>query len=151
MLLYSQLAAGHISHVGEYMKYKDSLKAHLKACALDLHKIEEVAQNRSSWRATCRKATEKFEAGRIQTLERKSDTRKQHASTYSLSPFPLLLRLIVLRASSVVHHGFDSTILIDDICLVIFDDSVHHYLYSISSLLLMPVNRSSRYSSSGHT
>jgi len=110
MLLKSQLQ--WLEHGGQQKRYRDSLKACLKACALDPHKIEELAQDRSTWTATCGKAIEKFEAGRIQTLERKREVGKQHtvqAPTVRLL-LSLLLRPVVPRdAPSVVRHGFNST------------------------------------------
>jgi len=73
MLLYGQLATDQRSCGGQYKRYKYSQKARLKACVLDLHKIEELARDRLSSRATCRKAVEKFEADCIQTLKKKGN------------------------------------------------------------------------------
>jgi len=82
-------------------RYKDSLKTRLKACVLDPHKIEELAQDRSSRRTTYRKAIEKFETDHIQTLEIKREIRKEHAIASSASaPSIAAIRSVVPRASS---------------------------------------------------
>ncbi|XP_063389107.1 tachykinin-like peptides receptor 86C [Cydia fagiglandana] len=51
-VLYSELAVGKRKHGGQHLRYKDVLKRHLSACAIDPEHWEELAGRRSSWRST---------------------------------------------------------------------------------------------------
>ena len=77
-VLYSQLAHGTRSCGGQYKRYKDTLKANLKACNIPTADLEDRAMDRDGWRNECRKAVESFEFRRVQNLKEKRHRRKLH-------------------------------------------------------------------------
>ncbi|KAI8440933.1 hypothetical protein MSG28_009230 [Choristoneura fumiferana] len=76
-VLYSELAEGKRKHGGQHLRFKDVLKRHLNACAIDPECWEELAAGRSSWRSTISKGIELFEEGRLTALDVKRQLRKE--------------------------------------------------------------------------
>ena len=79
-VFFSQLAHGSRSCGGQYKRYKDTLKANLKACDIPANELESLALDRSSWRTTCREAIEKHETKRIGQLKDKRRQRKNQTA-----------------------------------------------------------------------
>ena len=66
-LLYGELLEGTRSVGGQKKRYKDQLKATLKACNIPPDQLETLASNRSLWRSTTKQAVEFFEDSRTTT------------------------------------------------------------------------------------
>ena len=67
--LYGQLADGTRSIGGQLKRFKDGLKANLKACGIPPMELESLARDRSQWRASCSDAIAEFENSRISCLK----------------------------------------------------------------------------------
>ena len=88
MTFYSQLTNGTRSCGGQFKRYKDALKANLKACSIPADELESRASNRDSWRAECKESVGRFEANRIELLKGKRQQRKeQHSQPAATSDF----------------------------------------------------------------
>ena len=61
-------------------RYKDTLKANMKACDIPTADLESLVLDRNSWRTTCREAIAKFESNRIGLLKEKRQRRKLKAA-----------------------------------------------------------------------
>jgi hypothetical protein len=68
-VFYSELADGKRNRGGQFLRYKDVLKRHLKAC-------EELAYMRPEWRNKVRKGVASFEVARLEHLDQKRHLRK---------------------------------------------------------------------------
>ena len=88
-LLYGELVQGKRSHGGQKKRYKDSLKATLKACNIDPYKWEETALDRSAWRQQTKAGVTQFEADRITEQKRKREVRKASNASTDPSSIPL--------------------------------------------------------------
>ena len=76
-LLYGQLAHGNRNPGGQKKRYKDQLRCSLKACGIQKENLEQLAEDRSSWRSLCHISINNFEAQRSQTLDQKRSRRHQ--------------------------------------------------------------------------
>jgi hypothetical protein len=75
MIFYGQLEQGARCHGRPLKRYKNVLKANMKACSIEPKELEMLVADRSAWRATCRDAVQDFESDRVQALQEK---RTQH-------------------------------------------------------------------------
>ena len=57
-LFYAELSTGQRHVGGQRERYKDTLKATLKAYDIPVQKWQALAQDRSAWRAASRKGTQ---------------------------------------------------------------------------------------------
>ena len=71
--------ANDLNEEGWASKYKDTLKATLKAYDIPVHKWQAFAQDRSAWRAASQEGTQLFEADRLRNLDTKRWARKNRA------------------------------------------------------------------------
>jgi hypothetical protein len=79
-VFYSQLVHGSRTSGGQMKRYKDTLKANMKACDIPTADLESLVLDRNSWRTTCREAIAKFESNRIGLLKEKRQRRKLKAA-----------------------------------------------------------------------
>ena len=63
-VLYGELVQGRRLQGGQKKRYKDFLKVTLKKCHINPNELEVLAQDRASWRRTCRLGLEKLEQDR---------------------------------------------------------------------------------------
>ena len=75
-LFFGELTAGTRSRGGQKKRYKDSAKASMKDLSIDPALFEELANDRSSWRALLKTGSANFEAMRISAAVAKRDARK---------------------------------------------------------------------------
>ena len=85
MLLYGQLKHGHRDQGRPVKRYKDTLKANLKSCDINVNSWEDVATDRALWRHQCMLGAKTFESNRAAALQEKRARRKQ--STVSVDSF----------------------------------------------------------------
>jgi len=83
-LLFGELQCGIRTPGGPKKRFKDTLKASLKAFSINASTWEQAAQNRSEWRAALHNGAEAYEAERIATAVKKRQARK-----LSSEPCPL--------------------------------------------------------------
>lgn len=76
-LLYGQLEEGKRHQGGPKMRFKDSLKNHLKICSINTSTFETLASDRAQWRRSCSVSTQRFEVSRIQAAIVRRRHRKQ--------------------------------------------------------------------------
>ena len=79
-LLYGELQHGKRSQGRPKLRYKDGLKATLKAFSIKDEQLEGLAVNRDAWRATVHKGAASCEADRIKTAEQRRQKRKDKAN-----------------------------------------------------------------------
>jgi len=80
-LLYGELSTGSRTHGGQKKRFKDSLKVSLKSFNIDTDTWEELAQNRSSWRAQVSKGAMSAEENRTGTAKEKRHLRKTRSTS----------------------------------------------------------------------
>ena len=76
-IFYSQLREGSRKRGGQKKRYKDTLKANLKKCSINVSTWESDAKEKDFWRSTTYDAAELFESRRREELEEKRRTRKE--------------------------------------------------------------------------
>ena len=67
-LLYGELSQGNRKRGRPKKRYKDAVKANLKACGIQPKSLEETAEDRSTWRSTVHDAIAYFEDSRSEKL-----------------------------------------------------------------------------------
>ena len=77
-LLYGRLSAG-TSRQGNHKTYSSNVKSILRSCDIDCMHLETEAENRTSWRSTCKIGILKAEANRTRNLVDKRERRKARA------------------------------------------------------------------------
>ena len=82
-LFYGQLSSGFRNQGRPLLRYKDTLKANLKACKMNLKTWEAEALDRAQWRSSGHQAICNLEVARIDVLEEK---RAQRKVTFRLPP-----------------------------------------------------------------
>jgi hypothetical protein len=65
-VFYGELLHGVRDAGGQKKRYKDTLKANLKACSIDVQSWEAACQDRAVWRSVCDQGADQFEAHRAQ-------------------------------------------------------------------------------------
>ena len=75
-LFYSELVTGKRHKGGQRKRYKDVLKASLKALEIPVDDWQQLAEDRTAWRTAIRKGTKRFEEQRLQNLDVKRLARK---------------------------------------------------------------------------
>jgi len=80
-LLYGELSSGKRSTGGQRKRFKDSLKASLKTLDINTDSWENLAQDRSFWRAATTKGSKKAEETRLSECTRKRNIRKMRAAS----------------------------------------------------------------------
>ena len=80
-LFYGELHQGKRTQGGQRKRYKDTLKASLKAFGINPDTWEEAATDRPGWRSLTHKGAAFCEKNRTQLAEEKRRARKQRAST----------------------------------------------------------------------
>ena len=86
MLLYGQLKKGHRDKGRQFKIYKDTLKANIKSCNIDMISYEATACDRALWTYQCTEDTKHFKVNRSAAILAKKEKRKQrHASVDSSS------------------------------------------------------------------
>lgn len=83
-LFFGELAEGKRSTGGQRKRYKDVLKATLKAYNIDSKTWTQMAQDRARWRSVCWAGNETFEKSR--TLKMEEKRRRRHAAIASPAP-----------------------------------------------------------------
>ena len=78
-ILYGEQEMGKRSHGGQKKRYKDTLKASLKAFNIQTESWEQTAQDRAKWRGLIRRGASAYEAKRIRKAEQKRAQRKARA------------------------------------------------------------------------
>uniref|UniRef100_H3AXU5 Uncharacterized protein n=1 Tax=Latimeria chalumnae TaxID=7897 RepID=H3AXU5_LATCH len=91
-LLYSQLRQGQRTCGGQRKCFKDTLKANIKKCGIDIINWEKLAQDRATWRCLVREGTSYFKENRLaleaekwQKREEMKQYRKIHGPTLPLA------------------------------------------------------------------
>ena len=97
-------------HLGSQTKrYKDTLKASLKAFSVPTNRWQNAALNRATWRATINKGTTVFERDRLQSLDEKRMAKKNSHQPRSffcnLPQMRQTLRIPTWSLSSHVHSS----------------------------------------------
>ena len=82
-VFYGQLHHGSRRPGGQYIRYKDHLKAMLNQRGITPSHLETLVSDRADWRSTCKSAVQEFESRRIRELETKRDLRKSGPPTTS--------------------------------------------------------------------
>lgn len=82
-LLYGELTSGRRSVGGQKKRYKDSLKVSLKCLHIDTASWEEIAQNRTKWRAELCRGTKYAEESRTKAAREKRTLRKSRSASTS--------------------------------------------------------------------
>jgi Reverse transcriptase (RNA-dependent DNA polymerase) len=105
-IFYSQLAHGTRSCGGQYKRYKDTLKANMKACGIPIDESESRTVDRNAWWTVCREAIEKFEARRIDELKEKRQRRKLHPAALASGEYKcdVCSQICGLRIGLVAHR-----------------------------------------------
>ena len=85
-LLYSELEQGKRSHGGQRKRFKDTLKASLKAFSISTDNWEEAAQDRTYWRHFVQKGTHHCEATRTAAAQKRRQDRKAQAADHNIVP-----------------------------------------------------------------
>ena len=80
MLMYGQLSRGTRQEGAPLKRYKDGLKANLKACGIDSASLGADTADRAAWRKRCREATQHFEERRSAALQARRAKRKAPAT-----------------------------------------------------------------------
>ena len=74
-LLYGRLVSGASSR-GNHTTYLNNVKSTLRACGINLPRLEKLAANRNHWRATYKAGITKAENDRVNRLIDKRQRRK---------------------------------------------------------------------------
>ena len=74
-VFYGELREGNRKRGGQKLRYKDVLKRHMKNCSIDVNTWEQVANDRTKWRATVRRSKAAVEQKRRDTYETSHNTR----------------------------------------------------------------------------
>ena len=82
-LLYGRLATG-VSSRGNHNTYLNSVKSTLRACKIDIARLEDLASERDTWRDTCKDRLAKAEVDRTNRLIDKRNKRKARADLAQL-------------------------------------------------------------------
>ena len=85
-LLYGKLQHGKRSHGGQRKRFKDTLKASLKAFDINHNTWETTAVDRSGWRSAVQKGAKTCEANKIAAAEQRRQARKSSASSSPTAP-----------------------------------------------------------------
>ena len=75
-LFYGELQHGQRSHGGQKKRFKDTLKASLKAFAINPDTWEQTAMDRATWRSSIHNGSKTCEANRSTAAEKKRQARK---------------------------------------------------------------------------
>ncbi|KAG7305516.1 hypothetical protein JYU34_009592 [Plutella xylostella] len=75
-IFYSELQDGKRKQGGQFLRYKDVQKRHMKRCNIETSQWESQAQNRPLWRQMIQVKTKDFEDKRILDLDTKRDELK---------------------------------------------------------------------------
>jgi hypothetical protein len=106
-LLYGELSQGKRTAGGQKKRYKDSLKASLKALGFDLNTWETLALDRPAWRSNLTRGAHAAELQRTADAENKRAARKARAaSTPTSAPThmcPTCERALRARISLTSH------------------------------------------------
>lgn len=78
-LLFGELQHGKRSHGGQRKRFKDTLKASLKAFNVDPSSWEQTASDRTKWRAAARDGARQYESDRKAAAEKRRQDRKNNA------------------------------------------------------------------------
>ena len=82
-VFFGQLSTGCRLQGGPVRRYKDGLKANLRACSIDPKALRSAPCQKSSWRKECKVAISNFELRRTGALVAKRQTRKAATSQSS--------------------------------------------------------------------
>ena len=109
MLLYGQMKEGHRDQGRPFKRYKDTLKANLKSCNIDVNSWEATAHDRALWRYQCAQGTKDFEVNRAAAIQAKKERRKQRSASVDSFPCSICGRScesrIVLHSHMRTHLG----------------------------------------------
>ena len=86
MLLYGQLKEGHRTQGRPLKRYRDTLKANLKSCNINVDTWEETAADRQQWRHQCHQGVKSFETNRTAAIQEKKNKRKQRSASLDFYP-----------------------------------------------------------------
>ena len=81
MRLYGHLKEGHLNQGRPFKRYKDTRKANLKSCNIDVHSWEATACDRALWTYQCTQGTKDFEVNRAAAILAKKERRKQRSAS----------------------------------------------------------------------
>ena len=87
-IFYSELKEGSRKRGGQKKRYKDTLKASLKNCNININSWEDDAKDRDLWRAMADEGTASFETNRRANLEQKRLLRKEKEQQPRSSDLP---------------------------------------------------------------
>ena len=106
-IFYGELQYGQRSHGGQKKRFKDTLKASMKAFAINPDTWERAAMDRSTWRSSIHEGARSCEANRITAAEKKRQARKAHAvnppGDVALAPCPFCSRTFRARIGLISH------------------------------------------------
>ena len=105
-LLFGELQEGKRSQGCPKKRFKDTLKASLKAFNIDHGTWEQTAQDRGAWRSAVHKGAKTCEANRIAAAEDRRQTRKNRAmnpATTATIPCPYCQRLFRAQIGLTSH------------------------------------------------
>ncbi|XP_070207983.1 uncharacterized protein [Littorina saxatilis] len=106
-LFYGELQQGQRSHGGQKKRFKDTLKASLKAFSINPDTWEKSALDRATWRSSIHKGAKMCEASRTTAAELMRQTRKARAinppGDVPLVPCPFCVRTFRARIGLVSH------------------------------------------------
>ncbi|CAH2106584.1 unnamed protein product [Euphydryas editha] len=78
-IFFSELQNGKRKQGGQFLRYKDVQKRHMKRCHIEPSKWEDLAANRSEWRRLVRVQVSSFEEERRLKLDTRRDELKVKA------------------------------------------------------------------------
>ena len=105
-LLFGELQHGKRSQGGQKKRFKDTLKASLKAFNINHNTWEQSAQDRGTWRSAVHKGAKACEANRTAVAEERRQARKNRAAnpaTAATIPCPHCQRLFRTRIGLTSH------------------------------------------------
>ena len=82
-LLFGELQHGKRSRGGQKKRFKDTLKASLKAFNIDHESWEMAAQDRGAWRSAIHKGAKACEAGKIAAEDRRKARKNKNKNIHS--------------------------------------------------------------------
>ncbi|KAI8513757.1 hypothetical protein Bbelb_080810 [Branchiostoma belcheri] len=103
-ILYGELTNGCRSVGGQHKRYKDNLKANLKKCGLQPHRLEEAAAERSRWRQECATGITTYTAEYNRLREERSQRRHQPPSSTGEHACDVCGRTCLSRIGLVSHR-----------------------------------------------
>lgn len=80
-IFFSELQDGKRKHGGQFLRFKDVQKRHMKRCDIDPQKWEDTASRRPEWRRLVFKKVDNFEEHRKADLDSKRDALKARPPT----------------------------------------------------------------------